>query len=61
VTILIFWFVFQVGFKSRPVDNFPFILWLVAGMFPCFYFAEALQNGTNAILSNSFLVKKVVI
>jgi len=56
----IFWFVFQVGFKSKPVDNFPFILWLVAGMFPWFYFAEALSMGTNAVLSNAFLVKKVV-
>lgn len=59
-TILIFWFVFQVGFKAQPVDNFPFILWLVTGMFPWFFFAEALQNGTNSIMSNSFLVKKVV-
>lgn len=58
--IAIFWFVFQVGFKSKPVDNFPFILWLVAGMFPWFYFAEALSSGTNSIISNAFLVKKVV-
>jgi ABC-type polysaccharide/polyol phosphate export permease len=59
-TILIFWFVFQVGFKSKPVDNFPFILWLVAGMFPWFFFAEGLSNGTQGIQANSFLVKKVV-
>lgn len=59
-TILIFWFVFQVGFKSQPVDNFPFILWLVAGMFPWFFFAEGLSSGTNSIIANSFLVKKVV-
>ena len=59
-TIIIFWFVFQVGFKSKPVDDFPFILWLVAGMFPWFYFAEGLSNGTNSIIANSFLVKKVV-
>jgi len=59
-TIIIFWFVFQVGFKSKPVDNFPFILWLVTGMFPWFYFAEGLSNGTNSIIANSFLVKKVV-
>jgi len=59
-TVLIFWFVFQVGFKSQPIDNFPFILWLLAGMFPWFYFAEALSNGTNSIVANSFLVKKVV-
>jgi len=60
MTILIFWFVFQVGFKSQPVDNVPFILWLIAGMIPWFFFSEALINGTNSILSNSFLVKKVV-
>ena len=59
-TVLIFWFVFQVGFKSQPVDNFPFILWLMAGMFPWFFFAEGLSSGTNSILANSFLVKKVV-
>lgn len=58
--IAIFWFVFQVGFKSQPVDNFPFILWLVSGMFPWFYFAEGLSTGTNSIMANSFLVKKVV-
>ena len=58
-TILIFWFVFQVGFKSQPIDNFPFILWLIAGILPWFFFAEALSNGTNSILANSYLVKKV--
>jgi ABC-type polysaccharide/polyol phosphate export permease len=60
VMIAIFWFVFQVGFKSMPVDNFPFILWLMAGMIPWFFFAESLQTGTQSILSNSFLVKKIV-
>lgn len=59
-TIAVFWFVFQVGFKSQPVDNFPFILWLVAGMFPWFYFADGLSNGTASVLENSFLVKKIV-
>ncbi len=59
-TVVIFWFVFQVGFKAQPVDNFPFILWLVAGIFPWFFFADALAVGTNSILANSFLVKKIV-
>ena len=59
-TVAIFWFVFQVGFKSQPVDNFPFILWLVAGIFPWFFFSESLSVGTNSILANSFLVKKVL-
>jgi lipopolysaccharide transport system permease protein/teichoic acid transport system permease protein len=60
ITILIFWFVFQVGFKSKPVGDFPFILWLISGMIPWFFFAEALSNGTNSVIANSFLVKKIV-
>lgn len=60
ITVLIFWFVFQVGFKSMPVDNFPFVLWLVCGMFPWFFFSDSLNSATNSILVNSYLVKKVV-
>ncbi len=60
ITVLIFWFVFQVGFKSMPVDNFPFVLWLVCGMFPWFFFSDAWMSATNSIVANSFLVKKVV-
>ena len=60
ITVFIFWFVFQVGFKSMPVDNFPFVLWLVCGMFPWFFFTDAWSSATQSIMTNSFLVKKVV-
>jgi lipopolysaccharide transport system permease protein/teichoic acid transport system permease protein len=60
ITICLFWFVFEVGFKSVPVDNFPFILWLVTGMFPWFFFTESFIGASNSIVENSFLVKKVV-
>lgn len=60
ITVLIFWFVFQVGFKSMPVDNFPFILWLICGMFPWFFISDAVGSATDSIVVNSYLVKKVV-
>ena len=60
VTVMVFWFVFQVGFKAQPVDNFPFILWLVCGMFPWFFVSESVASASGAIVENSFLVKKVV-
>lgn len=60
INILLFWFVFQVGFKSTPVDNFPFILWLLPGMIPWNFFSDSLMGATNSILDNSYLVKKVV-
>ncbi len=59
-TILIFWFVFQVGFKAQPVGDYPFILWLIAGMIPWFFFSEGLGKATNSIVSKSYLVKKIV-
>lgn len=60
VTVFIFWFVFQVGFKSIPVDNFPFVLWLICGMFPWFFISDGINGAALAIVENSFLVKKVV-
>ncbi|WP_226000463.1 ABC transporter permease [Paenibacillus sp. BJ-4] len=60
VTILLFWFVFQVGFRSTPIDDAPFILWLICAMIPWNFFAEAWQTSTTSVLDNNFLVKKVV-
>lgn len=58
ITILIFWIVFEVGFKSAPVQNFPFILWLMAGILPWFYLSEAIASSTESVTSNAFFVKK---
>lgn len=60
ILILIYWFVFQIGFRVMPVDNVPFVLWLIAGIIPWFFISEAISNGTSAILDNSYLVKKIV-
>jgi ABC-type polysaccharide/polyol phosphate export permease len=60
ITILIFWFVFQVGFKTRPVENVPFVLWLMSGMIPWFFFSEGVALGTYSVLEKSYLVQKVV-
>lgn len=60
INILIFWFVFQVGFKNAPVDNFPFILWLLPGIIPWNFFADSFMGATNSVLDNGYLVKKVV-
>lgn len=60
IYISILWFVFQVGLKTPSMDNAPFILWMMTGLIPWFFFSESLASATNAILENSFLVKKVV-
>lgn len=60
MTILIFWFVFQVGFRAQPISDVPFILWLCAAMIPWNFFADAIINATGAFTSYSFVVKKLV-
>lgn len=63
VTIVMYYIVFEVIMGSgRPTanDDIPYVLFLTAGLVPWFYFSEALQNGTNAMLEYTYLVKKVV-
>lgn len=60
VTILVYWFVFQVGFRSTDVSDFPFVLYLTSGIVPWFFFQDALNGGTNALIEYNYLVKKVV-
>ena len=60
VTILVYWFVFGVGLKSGDVGNVPFVLWLVAGLVPWFFFSDALSAGTSTLVEYQYLVKKVV-
>lgn len=58
--IAVMWFVFGLGFKSKPVDDgTPFILWLLCGFIPWFFFADAINKSMNAVSGNAFLVKKV--
>jgi len=60
VFMLVIWFVFQVGFRVAPSSgDMPFFLWLISGMIPWFFIFNALTSGTNAIIGNAFLVKKV--
>jgi len=60
MTILVFWFVFQIGFRTPPVKDVPFILWLMTGLVPWFFFSEAWINATNCYFEYSYLVKKVL-
>jgi len=65
VTVLMYYLVFDKIFGSkgpmlRGGIEVPFVLFLTAGLVPWFFFSEALNNGTNALLEYNYLVKKVV-
>lgn len=61
VSILLYWFVFQVGLKNGSISNgMPYVLWLVAGIVPWFYFSESWTTTTNCMYEYGFIVKKVL-
>jgi len=58
--MLIVWFIFTVGFKRHVADgDTPFVLYLMCGYIPWFFFSDAVIGGMNSIVSNKFLIKKV--
>ncbi|WP_243130497.1 MULTISPECIES: ABC transporter permease [Roseburia] len=64
VTILVYWFVFEKGLKAGTQNmgrvSVPFVLFLISGMIPWFFFNDALNGATSALTSYTYLVKKVV-
>lgn len=60
ITILIYWFVFQVAFGNGPVGNVPYVIWLISGIIPWFFISEGWGGATGVLVDYSYLVKKVV-
>lgn len=65
VTVLVYWLVFEKAMGSGRQAmaggaTVPYVAYLTAGLVPWFYFSEALNSGTAALLEYNYLVKKVV-
>ena len=60
VTIFVYWFAFTVGLRAgKDVNDYPFFLWLIAGVMPWFYMSDMLTSGTDTIRKYSYLVTKM--
>ena len=60
VTVLVYFLVFGIGFKTSTTTSVPFIVYLTCGIVPWFYCQDVLVAGTNTLIEYSYLVKKVV-
>lgn len=60
VTVLIYILLFQYGFRSNPVSEVPYALWLIPGIVPWFFFNDAISGATNSLYEYQHLVKKMV-
>lgn len=59
VTIGVFYFVFQVGFKNPPVEDIEFVLWISPAYLAWTYFLEMILNSSGCLFEYSYLVKKI--
>ena len=59
VTVLVYWFVFS-KVRGGGAREVPYILWLIAGLVPWFFFQDGMNAGTGALIEYHYLVKKVV-
>ena len=60
MTLFVFWFAFTVGLRSgKPINGFPYFLWLLAGFLPWFYMRDMIQGGAECIRKYKHLVTKI--
>lgn len=64
ITVLIYWFVFDMAIGAtasiRGELPLPYVLWLVAGIVPWFFFSDCVSAGTAVLMEYNYLVKKVM-
>ncbi len=59
MTIVVYWLVFQYGFRSGDVDGIPFVLWFMSGIIEWLYLSEAFSYASNSFLEYNYLIQKV--
>ncbi|MBQ4122792.1 ABC transporter permease, partial [bacterium] len=59
LTIIVYYLVFQYGFRSGDVGEIPFIFWFICGIVPWLFISEAFSSASNSFLDYSYLIKKV--
>jgi ABC-type polysaccharide/polyol phosphate export permease len=58
--IFVFWVVFSLGFRLKPTNNVPFVVWLTAGMAAWFFFADIINGSATVVNANAHLIKKTL-
>lgn len=59
LTIMIYWAVFQFGFRSGDVGEVPYVLWFIAGIVVWLFISEAFAYASNSFLEYNYLIQKV--
>ncbi len=60
VMIFVFWVVFSIGFKVKPNNDVPFVVWLTAALAVWFVFSDIINGSAHVVVSNAHLIKKTL-
>lgn len=60
VMITVFWFVFSIGFKAKPMGDVPFVVWLTAGLAPWYFFSDIVNGSTTMVVAHAHLIKRTI-
>ena len=59
LTIIVYWVVFQFGFRSGEVEGAPFVSWFIVGMINWLFISEAFMTASNSFVEYNYLIQKV--
>lgn len=59
MTIIIYWVVFQFGFRSGDIGEIPYVLWFISGIVVWLFISEAFTYASSSFLEYNYLIQKV--
>ena len=57
--IAVFWFALELGLRAGGGTEYPYIVWLAAGLIPWFFMQEMINTGSNVYRRYPFLVNRI--
>lgn len=55
-----YWLVFGIGVRNgKDVDGFPYLIWMLVGLIPWFFFSGCLTKGASSIFQKAAVVTKL--
>ena len=58
--MLIYWFIFSVGFRAQPAGNMPYIVYFLSGFLPWSIFNDTVLSSTGSIRRYAHLITRSV-
>ena len=60
IQVLTFWFVFGLGLRGgMPIDGYPYLLWMLCGLFPWFFINTGIISGSASIYAKAGTVLRM--